>query len=957
MNPACINLMMMRSLLSVLAITMVASNCLAQAPRTSESTSRRHPLTLQHGSPWPKFRANAGNTGLGISGGSTGVPKWKFATKGLVTSSPAIAADGTIYFGSFDSNLYAVNRDGTMKWSYPTGNVVWGSPAIGSDGTIYFSSEDSTLYAMNPNGSKKWAFVAGGTLSSSPALGTDGTVYVGSWDNNLYAISSTGTKKWAYPTANLIGSSPAVGSDGTIYVGSTDTNLYALNANGTLKWKYPTQGAITTSPAIDSSGTVYFGSNDGNLYALNSDGTQKWHYSVGVGIGSSPAIGSDGTLYFGANDFNLYALTSSGNLKWTFPTGLQITSSPAIGSDGTIYFGSQDHFLYALNTLGKMVWSQATKGSIVSSPTIDSDGTLYVGSNDQSLYAFGTQVNTVPVSALSILPSSVSGGSTATATVSLSTSAPSTGDVVSLQCNDASVTLPAFVVVPGGAQSATFTIITSPVLANKTVTVTSSSGGTNAVATLTLTTGPISNLTVNPSNVVIGLNSFGSVTVSTPAPVGGTTINLASDNPNAVVPATITVAQGATTAGFTIQTTQASASLTATITASIGNYTRQATLKLTPIALLYVTVSNSNAVSGDTVQATATLNGPAPSAGVTIVWSSDSKSLVPPSSAKILKGQNSITVPIKIGMVSQLIDATLTAAYSGLTQSADLTIAPLVVTQVLLNPGSVTGGTGSTGTIELNGNGSGAATKVTLVSSSSSVIVPATVSVPANSKLVSFPIKTAAVAADKVASITAKTLVQPQSANLTVLAPSLSLMTSNPSVVVGGGSSNGTISVGSVAPVGGLKVALASSNLQSQVPSSVTIPAGKTFVNFPIKTVAVSQQIISTISATLNGSQIQTNLTINPPTLSGFSVSPTTVKGGNSAMGKVSLSSIAPAGGMTVTLSMQGSGASVPPSVTVPQGMSSAQFAISTVKVTTKANVILTATLGSNQKNVVLTIQ
>jgi len=39
-----------------------------------------------------------------------GTLKWKFTTGviGQVNSSPAIAADGTIYFGSDDGNLYAV---------------------------------------------------------------------------------------------------------------------------------------------------------------------------------------------------------------------------------------------------------------------------------------------------------------------------------------------------------------------------------------------------------------------------------------------------------------------------------------------------------------------------------------------------------------------------------------------------------------------------------------------------------------------------------------------------------------------------------------------------------------------------------------------------------------------------------------------------------------------------------
>ena len=38
-------------------------------------------------------------------------------------SSPAIDADGTIYVGSWDTNLYAVNADGSLKWRLKTGKT------------------------------------------------------------------------------------------------------------------------------------------------------------------------------------------------------------------------------------------------------------------------------------------------------------------------------------------------------------------------------------------------------------------------------------------------------------------------------------------------------------------------------------------------------------------------------------------------------------------------------------------------------------------------------------------------------------------------------------------------------------------------------------------------------------------------------------------------------------------
>ena len=298
---------------------------------------------------WPKFHNNMQNTGLSSidTSADTGTLKWSYTTGSWIVSSPAIGADGTIYVGSADKKLYAINPNGTLKWSYATGNSIASDPAIGADGTIYVGSEDNNLYAINPNGGLKWSYTTGDWINSSPAIGADGTIYVSSEDNKLYAINPNGTLKWSYTTGSWIVSSPAIGADGTIYVGSEDNNLYAINPNGGLKWSYTTGGGIDSSPAIGADGTIYVSSKDYNLYAINPNGTLKWSYTASGLMVSSPAVGADGTIYVGF-DVNLYAINPNGTLKWSYTEGSWIASSPAIGADGTIYVGSKDNKLHAI---------------------------------------------------------------------------------------------------------------------------------------------------------------------------------------------------------------------------------------------------------------------------------------------------------------------------------------------------------------------------------------------------------------------------------------------------------------------------------------------------------------------------------------------------------------------------------------------------------------------------------
>jgi hypothetical protein len=77
------------------------------------------------------------------------VAKWKFETNGQIDSSPAIDPDGTVYVGSDDGNLYAIDPEtGFEKWRFLTGAEIQSSPAVGSDGTIYFGSLDNNFYAL-----------------------------------------------------------------------------------------------------------------------------------------------------------------------------------------------------------------------------------------------------------------------------------------------------------------------------------------------------------------------------------------------------------------------------------------------------------------------------------------------------------------------------------------------------------------------------------------------------------------------------------------------------------------------------------------------------------------------------------------------------------------------------------------------------------------------------------------
>ena len=302
---------------------------------------------------------------------------WATSTGSLSDSSPAVAEDGSLYFGTRLGTFCALNADGSRKWTFRTEREIRSSPAIGSDGTVYFGSRDHKLYAVQAGGKKKWDFKTGGWVDSSPALATNGTSYFGSWDKTFYAVRPDGAEAWRFPTAGPIVSSPAIDAGGRIYFGSHDGNFYALTPEGTKAWAFATAAPIISSPAVDRDGTLYITSVNGWFYALNPDGTLKWRLKTGGITESSPVIGQDGTLYLGVNQ-NVWLVSPAGQRQTMQLGDVQFEATPVALADGTLCFVSGYGWIITFLTPGDWKWALYAFGSRTASPAVAASGTIYL---------------------------------------------------------------------------------------------------------------------------------------------------------------------------------------------------------------------------------------------------------------------------------------------------------------------------------------------------------------------------------------------------------------------------------------------------------------------------------------------------------------------------------------------------------------------------------------------------
>ena len=208
---------------------------------------------------------------------------------------------------------------------------------------------------------------------------------------------------------------------------------------------------------------------------------------------------------------------------------------------------------------------------------------------------------------VSVAPTSVVGGASATGILTLSTGAPSGGAVVALSTPLPGVAqLPVSVTVPAGSISASFPITTTSVAETFSVNVFADLAGTGRQALLMVTPGVagttgIASLVLTPASVVGGNSSTGTVTLAAAAPSGGATVALASSSGAAGVPAVVTVPAGGTGASFTVATSPVGVASTATISAAYAGTTRTAALAVTPAAGLATLLVDATGRTGESI--------------------------------------------------------------------------------------------------------------------------------------------------------------------------------------------------------------------------------------------------------------------------------------------------------------------------------------------------------------------
>ncbi len=239
-------------------------------------------------------------------------------TGGEVRSTPVVVEGGrTIYFGSADGNLYAVDRDGAQVWRFDAGGAIYGSPILVGDLVVCGTAGGDVVALEEATGALAWRSEAPEyAVEVAPCAGEEG-VYVGSWDRYAYALELvTGELRWRQLSAGSdreaaaryyspADCAPALAGPNVFF---TD-RAYRLTVFGARTGERVMAEEKCVAVAASADGRhVYVRHTDGRVSKRGADGAVIWSTEAPTGAIALPPVAAGGYVWVLSNLGTLSAL-------------------------------------------------------------------------------------------------------------------------------------------------------------------------------------------------------------------------------------------------------------------------------------------------------------------------------------------------------------------------------------------------------------------------------------------------------------------------------------------------------------------------------------------------------------------------------------------------------------------------------------------------------------------------
>ena len=284
----------------------------------------------------------------------------------------------------------------------------------------------------------------------------------------------------------------------------------------------------------------------------------------------------------------------------------------------------------------------------------------------------------IALASFTLSATTVAGGTTVSATGTLTSLAPQGGAVIKIVSSNpavAPVTSQLIVQLPTATRS--FNIVPTAVSQPTSVTISATYGLVTISRVLTVVPPVLSGLALTRSTMIGSCQTAtAKVTLTGWAPSGGAVVSLAATAAGVNSPSSVTVPAGSKSLSFTVNSRAVSTINSGTFTASYHSTSKSLNLAVRPIYVQSLVLTPSSVVGGNPVSGVATTECAAPSGGMTVALSSTNPAIASPATSSIVvaAGATKGTFTVRTTKPAATTAVTIKASAHAVTRNAVLTV-------------------------------------------------------------------------------------------------------------------------------------------------------------------------------------------------------------------------------------------------------------------------------------------
>jgi outer membrane protein assembly factor BamB len=275
--------------------------------------------------------------------------KWRFRAGSPIGGAPVLSPDGTLYTGTTQGYVFALDGKGAFEWAYTVVGAVVGRPVVDDRGRVFVATTARRVYALNPNGTESWLFRCPVPVVAGLARGRDGDLFFGGADEHLWAISSRALALYRIALGAWITAGPTLDSGGDwVGFGTSDGRLVMSRSSRLVHELKLDEVALRATPIVRREDLAYAVATSGLVAVNPKSGEQRWARA--------------GARHIALSGDSVVVATDQGDLEWVRPDGslarserlgVLASAAPAIGQDGTVYVPAEDGTLVVVAPNGR----------------------------------------------------------------------------------------------------------------------------------------------------------------------------------------------------------------------------------------------------------------------------------------------------------------------------------------------------------------------------------------------------------------------------------------------------------------------------------------------------------------------------------------------------------------------------------------------------------------------------